>query len=56
MFDAAVAELSEASPAYFAQNATDARTALATVADASDAVRRLLVGGHMAIQKKPERL
>lgn len=43
------AALIEASPAFFAQNATDARTALATVADASDVVRRLLEGGHSAI-------
>lgn len=43
------ASLIEASPAYFAQNATDARTALATVTDASDVVRRLLEGGHTAI-------
>ena len=43
------AALIEASPAYFAQNATDARTALATVADTSDVVRRLLEGGHTAI-------
>jgi hypothetical protein len=41
--------LIEASPAFFAQNATDARTALATIADASDVVRRLLEGGHSAI-------
>jgi hypothetical protein len=43
------AALIEASPTFFAQNATDARTALATVADASDVVRRLLEGGHSAI-------
>ena len=43
------AALIEASPAFFAQHATDARTALATVADASDVVRRLLEGGHSAI-------
>ena len=43
------AALIEASPAFFAQNATDARTALATIADASDVVRRLLEGGHSAI-------
>jgi hypothetical protein len=43
------AALVEASPAFFAQHPTDARTALATVADASDVVRRLLEGGHSAI-------
>ena len=43
------AALIEASPAFFAQNATDARTALATIANASDVVRRLLEGGHSAI-------
>ena len=43
------AALIEASPAFFAQNSTDARTALATVADASDVVRGLLEGGHSAI-------
>jgi Fic/DOC family len=43
------AALIEASPGFFAQNPTDTRTALATVADASDVVRRLLEGGHSAI-------
>jgi hypothetical protein len=43
------AALIEASPAFFAQHPIDARTALATVADASDVVRRLLEGGHSAI-------
>jgi Fic/DOC family len=43
------AALIEASPAFFAQNTTDARTALATITDASDVVRRLLDGGHSAI-------
>jgi len=43
------AALIEASPAYFAQNPTDARTALATIMDASEIVRRLLEGGHSAI-------
>jgi hypothetical protein len=43
------AALIEASPAFFAQRPIDARTALATVADASDVVRRLLEGGHSAI-------
>lgn len=41
--------LIEASPTYFAQNATDARTALATVTDASEIMRHLLEGGHTAI-------
>lgn len=43
------AALVEASPAFFAQHPIDARTALATVSDASDVVRRLLEGGHSAI-------
>ena len=43
------AALIGASPAFFAQHATDARTALATVADSSDVARRLLEGGHSAI-------
>jgi hypothetical protein len=43
------AALVEASPTFFAQNPTDARTALAAVADASDVVRFLLEGGHSAI-------
>jgi Fic/DOC family len=43
------AALIEASPAYFAQNTTDARAALATVADASEVTRRLLEGGHSVI-------
>lgn len=43
------AALIEAAPGFFAQNATDARAALATVADAADVVRRLLEGGHSAI-------
>src|SRR3982074_1763422 len=43
------AALVEASPAFFVQHSIDARTALATVADASDVVRRLLEGGHSAI-------
>jgi hypothetical protein len=41
--------LIEASPGFFANNPTDARTALATVADASEVVRHLLEGGHSAI-------
>jgi hypothetical protein len=43
------AALIEASPGYFAQNPTDARTALATITGASDIVRHLLEGGHSAI-------
>jgi Fic/DOC family len=43
------AALIEASPSFFTQHPTDARTALATIADASDVVRRLLEGGHSAI-------
>jgi hypothetical protein len=43
------AALVEASPAFFIQHPIDARTALATVADASDVLRRLLEGGHSAI-------
>lgn len=43
------AALIEAAPGFFVQYATDARTALATVADASGVVRRLLDGGHSAI-------
>jgi hypothetical protein len=43
------AALIAASPAYFAQHATDARTALSLIADATDVVRRLLEGGHSAI-------
>ena len=43
------AALIEASPTFFAQHSTDARTALATVADASELVRHLLEGGHSAI-------
>jgi len=43
------AALIEASPAFFAQNPIDARTALATITDASHLVRRLLEGGHSAI-------
>jgi hypothetical protein len=43
------AALIEASPAFFIQHPIDARTALATVADASDVLRRLLEGGHSAI-------
>jgi len=43
------AALIDASPGFFANNPTDARTALAMVADASDVVRRLLEGGHSAI-------
>ena len=41
--------LIEASPAFYAQHATDARAAPATVSDASDIVRRLLEGGHSTI-------
>lgn len=43
------AALVEASPAFFAQHTTDARTVLATVGDASDVVRHLLEGGHSVI-------
>lgn len=43
------AALLEVSAAYFSQHPIDARTALATVADASDVVRRLLDGGHSTI-------
>jgi hypothetical protein len=39
----------EASPGYFTQNATDARTALAMFRDASDLLDRLLEGGHSKI-------
>jgi hypothetical protein len=43
------AALINASPGFFAQHPTDARTALAMVADASGVVRRLLEGGHSAV-------
>ena len=43
------AALIAASPAFFAQHATDARAALAMVSDASDIVRRLLEGGRSTI-------
>jgi hypothetical protein len=43
------AALVEASPAFFIQHPIDARTALATVVDASDVLRRLLEGEHSAI-------
>src|ERR1700710_2954664 len=46
------AALVEASPAFFVQHPIDARTALATVADASDVLRRLLEGGHSAIASR----
>jgi hypothetical protein len=41
--------LIDASPGFFANNPTDARTALAMIADASEVVRHLLEGGHSAI-------
>jgi hypothetical protein len=41
--------LISASPGFFTQNPIDARTALATVTDASAIVRNLLEGGHSAI-------
>lgn len=43
------AALVECSPGYFAQNPIDARTALATVRDASDVLDRLLQGGHSVV-------
>jgi hypothetical protein len=43
------AALIAASPSFFAQKATDARTALASVTDASDLSRRLLEGGHSVV-------
>jgi hypothetical protein len=43
------AALIEAPSSFFAHNATDARTALVTVSDASDIVRRLLQGGHSVV-------
>jgi hypothetical protein len=43
------AALIEASPGFFTQNATDARTALATLKDGTELTRRLLEGGHSAI-------
>jgi hypothetical protein len=43
------AALIAASPSFFAHKATDARTALASVTDASDLSRRLLEGGHSVV-------
>jgi hypothetical protein len=43
------AALIEASPAFFAQKPTDARTALAMFSDASEILARLLEGGHSTI-------
>ncbi|TJW07012.1 MAG: Fic family protein [Mesorhizobium sp.] len=43
------AALIEASPAFFAQKPTDARTALAIFSDASEILTRLLEGGHSTI-------
>ncbi len=43
------AALIEASPAFFARHPTDARTALATLADPAALIRHLLQGGHSAI-------
>lgn len=43
------AALVECSPGYFAQHPIDARTALATVRDASDVLDRLLPGGHSVV-------
>ena len=43
------AALIEASPGFFTQHPTDARTALAAVADPSELLRRQLEGGHSAI-------
>lgn len=43
------AALIEASPDFFAQNPTDARTALALFADASEILAHLLEGGHSTI-------
>jgi fido (protein-threonine AMPylation protein) len=41
--------LIEASPRYFLNQATDARTAMATIRDVSDLLGRLLDGGHSTI-------
>jgi fido (protein-threonine AMPylation protein) len=41
--------LIEASPRYFSHHATDARTAMAMIRDASDLLARLLDGGHSTI-------
>jgi len=43
------AALLESSPNYFQQHPIDARTVLATIADASPALDRLLEGGHSTI-------
>jgi len=43
------AALIACSPGYFPQKATDARTALAMVRDASDVLALLLAGGHSAL-------
>jgi len=43
------AALVACSPAYFAQNPTDARTALAMIQDASEVLPRLLEGGHSVV-------
>jgi hypothetical protein len=43
------AALIEASPAFFTQKPTDARTALAMFSDASEILARLLEGGHSTI-------
>ena len=43
------AALLESSPGYFEQNPLDARTALASIADASDVLERLLAGGHSVV-------
>ncbi|MGX5804849.1 Fic family protein [Bradyrhizobium sp. Arg314] len=43
------AALVEASPSFFAQKPTDARTALAMFSDASEILTRLLEGGHSTI-------
>ncbi len=43
------AALISCSPRFFSSNATDARTVLLTMRDASDLLRRLLEGGHSTI-------
>ena len=43
------AALIDASPGFFTQNATDARTALAMLKDGSELSRRLLEGGHSVV-------
>ena len=43
------AALIASSPAFFAQNPTDTRAALAAIRDASEVLDRLLMGGHTTI-------